>query len=92
MQKKKELSLREYMERFSDEEACITCLKNAKWPDGYVCPLSKMRQQRSILSENKKTISVQALQAPDISHREHDHAQESFAADNMVHGILLCCM
>ena len=38
MQKKKELSLREYMERFSDEEACITCLKNAKWPDGYICP------------------------------------------------------
>ena len=38
MQTKKELSLREYMNKFSDEEACVSFLKEKKWPNGYVCP------------------------------------------------------
>ena len=38
MRTKKELSLREYMDKFSDEEACIDFLKEKKWPNGFVCP------------------------------------------------------
>lgn len=38
MRTKKELSLREYMSKFSDEEACIDFLKEKKWPNGFICP------------------------------------------------------
>lgn len=75
MQKKKELSLREYMERFSDEEACITCLKNAKWPDGYVCP--KCGSKKAYYLKTRKRYQCKhckhqtSVTANTIMHRSH---------------------
>ena len=31
-------SLIEFQQRFPDEAACAACLREARWPDGFVCP------------------------------------------------------
>ena len=37
MHHKKELSLKQFLERFSTEENCEEYLFQQKWPEGFVC-------------------------------------------------------
>ncbi len=75
MRTKKELSLREYMSKFSDEETCIDYLKEKKWPNGYVCPkcgateayyLKTRRRYQCKCSKHQTSVTANT-----IMHRSH---------------------
>ena len=44
MHHKKELSLREFLNRFPTEESCEEYLFQQKWPDGFICPKCGCRE------------------------------------------------
>jgi len=41
MAKQEEMTLLQFQERFSTEEACLEHLRKMKWPEGFVCPRCK---------------------------------------------------
>ena len=75
MQPKKELSLNEYMERFSSEEKCLEYLIEKKWPNGYCCP--KCGSVDGYFIKNRKKYQCKACKhqtsvtAHTIMHRSH---------------------
>lgn len=75
MQHKKELSLREYMNRFSSEDACISYLIGKKWPNGFVCPKCGAKDAYYIKTRKKyqcKQCRCQTtVTAHTIMHRSH---------------------
>lgn len=75
MQHKKELSLREYMNRFSSEDACISYLIGKKWPNGFVCPKCGAKEAYYIKTRKKyqcKQCRCQTtVTAHTIMHRSH---------------------
>ena len=75
MQHKKELSLREYMKRFSSEEACASYLIEKKWPNGFVCPKCGAKDAYYIKTRKKyqcKQCRCQTtITAHTIMHRSH---------------------
>jgi transposase-like protein len=44
MAKREEMTLLQFQEQFSTEEACLEHLRNMKWPEGFVCPRCKHDQ------------------------------------------------
>ena len=75
MQHKKELSLREYMNRFSSEDACVSYLIGKKWPNGFVCPKCGAKDAYYIKTRKKyqcKQCRCQTtITAHTIMHRSH---------------------
>ena len=75
MQHKKELSLREYMERFSSEEKCAEYLIEKKWPQGFRCPKCGSKNAYYIKTRKKyqcKECKHQtSITAHTIMHRSH---------------------
>ena len=75
MQHKKELSLREYMNRFSSEESCVSYLIEKKWPNGFVCPRCGAKDAYYIKTRKKyqcKQCRCQTtVTAHTIMHRSH---------------------
>lgn len=75
MAKKNELSFGSFMKRFSTEQACEEYLYQAKWPDGYCCPVCGCREHYTIKKRGryqcKRCRHQTTLTANTVMHRTH---------------------
>lgn len=75
MHHKKELSLREFLNRFPTEESCEEYLFQQKWPDGFICPKCGCREFYHIkgrkLYQCKHCRHQSSVTANTVMHRTH---------------------
>lgn len=82
------LSVKEFREKFATEEACISYLKQCRWPDGFVCPHCE-GAKHWYLSKRKlwvcqKCRKETSVTAGTLMHRSHIPIQEWFWAAYLV--------